>query len=171
MLFLATNTWAQESPKSAFNAPVRARSRYRPHSPFRLCHMLTKKLPGHHCSALIVPHAPTTLTLSLPLSTAFDLRRSLFFSPSWCHLHLQAHWNASQQGAFSCHPHEPLCSRRLDLNRELTSHRSELTRSHPALPVLCHTPFWEPEMKPPYVCPGCSNHTYSNNMVNWCHVQ
>jgi hypothetical protein len=26
------------------------------------------------------------------------------------------------------------------------------------------------EMKPPYVCPGCSNHTYSNNMINRCHV-
>jgi hypothetical protein len=27
------------------------------------------------------------------------------------------------------------------------------------------------ETKPPYVCPGCSNHTYSNNMINRCHVQ
>jgi hypothetical protein len=27
------------------------------------------------------------------------------------------------------------------------------------------------ETKPPYVCPGCSNHTYSNNMINMCHVQ
>jgi hypothetical protein len=27
------------------------------------------------------------------------------------------------------------------------------------------------EMKPPYVCPGCLNHTYSNNMINMCHVQ
>jgi hypothetical protein len=27
------------------------------------------------------------------------------------------------------------------------------------------------EMKPPYVCPRCSNHTYNNNMINRCHVQ
>jgi hypothetical protein len=26
------------------------------------------------------------------------------------------------------------------------------------------------EMKPPYVCPGCLNHTYSNNMINKFHV-
>jgi hypothetical protein len=27
------------------------------------------------------------------------------------------------------------------------------------------------EMKPPYVCPGCFIHTYSNNMINRFHVQ
>jgi hypothetical protein len=27
------------------------------------------------------------------------------------------------------------------------------------------------EIKPPYVWPGCSNHTYNNNMINRCHVQ
>jgi hypothetical protein len=26
-------------------------------------------------------------------------------------------------------------------------------------------------MKPPYVCPRCSNHTYSNNMITRFHVQ
>jgi hypothetical protein len=26
-------------------------------------------------------------------------------------------------------------------------------------------------MKPPYVCPGCLIHTYSNNMINRCHIQ
>jgi hypothetical protein len=26
-------------------------------------------------------------------------------------------------------------------------------------------------MKPPYVCPGCFIHTYSNNMINRCHIQ
>jgi hypothetical protein len=26
-------------------------------------------------------------------------------------------------------------------------------------------------MKPPYVCPGCFIHTYSNNMINRFHVQ
>jgi hypothetical protein len=25
--------------------------------------------------------------------------------------------------------------------------------------------------KPPYVCPGCSNHTYSNNMITKFHVK
>jgi hypothetical protein len=25
-------------------------------------------------------------------------------------------------------------------------------------------------MKPPYVCPGCSNHTHGNNMINRCNV-
>jgi hypothetical protein len=25
--------------------------------------------------------------------------------------------------------------------------------------------------KPPYVCPGCSNHTYSNNIITRFHVQ
>jgi hypothetical protein len=27
------------------------------------------------------------------------------------------------------------------------------------------------EMKPPYMCPGCSNHMYNNNMINMCHVR
>jgi hypothetical protein len=27
------------------------------------------------------------------------------------------------------------------------------------------------EMKPPYVCPGCSNHMYSKNMVNMYYVR
>jgi hypothetical protein len=27
------------------------------------------------------------------------------------------------------------------------------------------------EMKPPYMCPGCSNHTYNNNMINMCRVR
>jgi hypothetical protein len=31
--------------------------------------------------------------------------------------------------------------------------------------------FEKVETKPPYVCPGCSNHTYSNNMINMCHVR
>jgi hypothetical protein len=35
----------------------------------------------------------------------------------------------------------------------------------------CHTPFRDSETKPPYVCPGCFIHTYSNNMINRCHVQ
>jgi hypothetical protein len=26
------------------------------------------------------------------------------------------------------------------------------------------------ETKPPYVCPGCSNHTHGNNMINRCNV-
>jgi hypothetical protein len=30
--------------------------------------------------------------------------------------------------------------------------------------------FKKAEMKPPNVCPGCSNHTYNNNMRNRCHV-
>jgi hypothetical protein len=25
-------------------------------------------------------------------------------------------------------------------------------------------------MKPPYMCPGCSNHTHGNNMINRCNV-
>jgi hypothetical protein len=24
--------------------------------------------------------------------------------------------------------------------------------------------------KPPYVCPGCSNHTHDNNIINRCNV-
>jgi hypothetical protein len=24
--------------------------------------------------------------------------------------------------------------------------------------------------KPPYVCPGCSNHTHGNNIINRCNV-
>jgi hypothetical protein len=31
--------------------------------------------------------------------------------------------------------------------------------------------FEKAETKPPYVCPGCLNHTYNNNMINKCHVQ
>jgi protein-arginine kinase activator protein McsA len=35
----------------------------------------------------------------------------------------------------------------------------------------CHTLFRDSETKPPYVCPECFIHTYSNNMINRCHVQ
>jgi hypothetical protein len=27
------------------------------------------------------------------------------------------------------------------------------------------------ETNPPYVCPGCFVHTYSNNTINRCHIQ
>jgi hypothetical protein len=27
------------------------------------------------------------------------------------------------------------------------------------------------ETEPPFVCLGCSNHTYNNNMINMCHVR
>jgi hypothetical protein len=38
--------------------------------------------------------------------------------------------------------------------------------------IDCVIPRSEKEgTKPPYVCPGCSNHTYSNNMINRFHVQ
>jgi hypothetical protein len=39
-------------------------------------------------------------------------------------------------------------------------------------PRGCVTPHSEiSETKPPYVCPGCLIHTYSNNMINRCHIQ
>jgi hypothetical protein len=34
----------------------------------------------------------------------------------------------------------------------------------------CHTRSEKKETKPPYVCPGCSNHTHGNNMINRCNV-
>jgi hypothetical protein len=37
---------------------------------------------------------------------------------------------------------------------------------------FCVIPHSEKEgTKPPYVCSGCSNHTYSNNMITRFHVQ
>jgi hypothetical protein len=30
----------------------------------------------------------------------------------------------------------------------------------------CHTPVLKMKPKSPYVCPGCSIHTYSNNIIN-----
>jgi hypothetical protein len=36
-------------------------------------------------------------------------------------------------------------------------------------PVIPHSK--KEETKPPYLCPGYSNHMYSNNMINRCHVQ
>jgi hypothetical protein len=40
-----------------------------------------------------------------------------------------------------------------------------------ALILLVISHFEKAEMKPPYVCPGCSNHTYNNNMINKHHVR
>jgi hypothetical protein len=38
------------------------------------------------------------------------------------------------------------------------------TLEHVLIIVIPHS---EKEgMKPPYLCPGCSNHTYGNNMIN-----
>jgi hypothetical protein len=31
--------------------------------------------------------------------------------------------------------------------------------------------FEKMKTKPPYVCPGCSTHMCSNNMINGCHVR
>jgi hypothetical protein len=42
---------------------------------------------------------------------------------------------------------------------------NSLTKSH----VVPHSR--KAETKPPYMCPGCSNHRYNNNMINKCHVQ
>jgi hypothetical protein len=41
--------------------------------------------------------------------------------------------------------------------------------------LLCHILVVIPHSKnegtkPPYVCPGCSNHTHGNNMINRCNV-
>jgi hypothetical protein len=45
---------------------------------------------------------------------------------------------------------------------------SHIIRYH-GIPVIPHS---EKEgTKSPYVCPGCSNHTYSNNMITRIHVQ
>jgi hypothetical protein len=49
--------------------------------------------------------------------------------------------------------------------RELTGAR------HPAAPVPVIPRSEKDGTKPPYVCPGCSTHTYSNNMVTRFHVQ
>jgi hypothetical protein len=35
-----------------------------------------------------------------------------------------------------------------------------------AAPLLSHLSFEKMKSKPLYVCPGCSNHTYTNNMIN-----
>jgi hypothetical protein len=35
--------------------------------------------------------------------------------------------------------------------------------------VISH--FEKAEMKPLYMCPGYSNHTYNNDMINRCYVQ
>jgi hypothetical protein len=35
---------------------------------------------------------------------------------------------------------------------------------------MCHTRSEKEGTKPPYVCPGCSNHTHGNNMINRCNV-
>jgi ribonuclease HI len=46
---------------------------------------------------------------------------------------------------------------------------SQLTEEYKCESVI---PLSEKEgMKPPYVCPGCSNHTYSNSMITRIHVQ
>jgi hypothetical protein len=40
-----------------------------------------------------------------------------------------------------------------------------------ALIPLIIPQFEKVELKPLYVCPGCSNHTYSNNMITGCNVR
>jgi hypothetical protein len=43
--------------------------------------------------------------------------------------------------------------------------------SHMALIPLVTPRFEIAETKPPYVCLGCLIHTYTNNMINMCHIQ
>jgi hypothetical protein len=54
----------------------------------------------------------------------------------------------------------PVLSRSQQLLKILTSIASQsvITRSE------------KEGTKPPYVCPGCSNHTHGNNMINRCNV-
>jgi hypothetical protein len=49
------------------------------------------------------------------------------------------------------------------------SFKDLLTLIKDMLPVIPHSEI--AGMKPPYVCPGCFIHTYSNNMMNRFHVQ
>jgi hypothetical protein len=47
-----------------------------------------------------------------------------------------------------------------------------LHRIFPLPALACVIPHSEiTETKPPYVCLGCLIHTYSNNMINKCHIQ
>jgi hypothetical protein len=49
--------------------------------------------------------------------------------------------------------------------------RKPAKRVKPTLAMLTIIPRSEiAETKPPYVCPGYFIHTYSNNMINRCHV-
>jgi hypothetical protein len=60
----------------------------------------------------------------------------------------------------------------LRLERELealTSHKTTIVAERKNLDVIPHSK--KEGTKPPYVCPGCSNHTYSNNMITRFHVQ
>jgi hypothetical protein len=58
--------------------------------------------------------------------------------------------------------------------REESQSRAEQSADECSAPLPhpggCHTPFREIGTKPPYVCPGCSNHTHGNNMINRCNV-
>jgi hypothetical protein len=74
-------------------------------------------------------------------------------------------------------PDEQLPMKELDLGGDLTySERpikifdmaEHMTRSK-VINVIPHSEI--AEMKPPYVFPGCFIHTYSNHMINRCHIQ
>jgi hypothetical protein len=55
--------------------------------------------------------------------------------------------------------------------RRAKGKKEESTARRPA-PFEVVIPRSEKEgTKPPYVCPGCSNHMYSNNMITRFHVQ
>jgi hypothetical protein len=58
-----------------------------------------------------------------------------------------------------------------------TKKKMEQDSAHPSLHttsnITHHTVIPHSEivkMKPPYVCPGCFMHTYSNNTINRCHI-
>jgi hypothetical protein len=74
-------------------------------------------------------------------------------------------------------PDEQLPMKELDLGGDLTySERpikifdtaEHMTRSK-VINAIPHSEI--AEMKPPYVFPGCFIHTYSNHMINRCHIQ
>jgi hypothetical protein len=63
---------------------------------------------------------------------------------------------------------ERLCSVRLihGDQKTTTRHAMALRKAKGLISLLSHPGSKKRKLKPLYVCPGCSNHTYSNNMVN-----
>jgi hypothetical protein len=65
-----------------------------------------------------------------------------------------------------------ICSPHLEATPPLEDCIHWMTSEVGCLPEVFVTPRSEiAGMKPPYMCPGCFIHTYSNNMINRFHIQ
>jgi hypothetical protein len=78
-------------------------------------------------------------------------------------------WNRNESLPWETYHHIVTPATHIKLDDVVHTKSYQFSLQRPNLFVIPHSE--KMEMKPLYVCPGCSYHTYCNNMINRCHVR